>query len=233
VGAGEMGEAAVRHLAANGANLIRVTNRSPEAAQKLSERFQGEAVPFENLARWVAQSDIVITSTGSQEILISHTMAHAAHAERGHEPMVFIDISVPRNVDPAVASIDNISCYDVDDLGAVVEANFTERRLAAARAEKIVEEEAEAFCARVKSHELGPVVSQLQDRIADICKTELRRFVNRNGPRDEHEIQELEWMVTRIANKIVHPMVMQLRSSHHNPKHREVYLDTIRRFFGL
>lgn len=233
VGAGEMGETAVRHLAANGANMIRVTNRSPEAAQKLAERFVGEAVPFEDLTRWVAKSDIVITSTASQNILIGYPMAHAASVERRRQPLVFIDIAVPRNVDPAVASIDNVFCYDVDDLGAVVEANITERRAAAARAEKIVEEEVESFCSRIKSRELGPVVSQLQDRIADICKSELRRYVNRNGPRNEHEIEELEWMVSRIAHKIAHPMVMQLRGTHHSPTHREVYLDTIKRIFGL
>jgi glutamyl-tRNA reductase len=233
VGSGEMGENAVRHLAAGGANRIRVTNRSPEAARSLAERFNGEAVPFEALGRWVTKSDIVITSTGSQEILIDYKMAHAACSERRHEPLVFIDISVPRNVDPSVGAISNVFCYDVDDLGSVVEANISERRLAAERAEKIVEEEVEAFCARIRARDVGPVVAQLQDKISDICKSELHRYINRNGPRDDRETQELEWMVTRIANKIAHPMVVQLRNTHHNPTHREIYVDAIKRIFGL
>ncbi len=233
VGSGEMGEAAVRHMTASGATQIRVANRSPEAAQRLAERFQGEAVPFENLVQWLAKSDIVITSTASQQVLIDRAMAQTAHAQRRQQPMVFIDISVPRNVDPAVSSIDNVFCYDVDDLGAVVEANIAERRGAATRAEEIVEEEVEAFCARIKTRDFGPVVAQLQDRISEICRSELQRYMRRTGLRNERETQELEWMVARIANKIAHPLVIQMRNSHHNPTHREIYLDTIRRIFGI
>ena len=233
VGSGEMGEAAARHLASNGASRIRVANRNPESAQKLAAEFQGEAVPFENLGKWIARSDIVITSTGSQEILIDRSMAQAAARERKNTPIVFIDISVPRNVDPSVNTIDNVFCYDVDDLGAVVEANFEERRKAATQAEKIVEEEVELYCARFKSRDVGPVVVQLQERIENICKSELQRFMKRAGPRDERETQELEWMVSRIASKIAHPLVVQLRGMNHNPTNREVYLETIKRIFKL
>jgi glutamyl-tRNA reductase len=233
VGSGKMGEVAAQHMTASGAERIRVTNRNPDAAQRLAARFQGEAVPFDSLARWIAQSDIVITSTGSPDILIDRPMAHAAAAERRHEPIVFIDISVPRNVDPAVGTLDNVFCYDVDDLGAVVEANIAERRAAAAQAENIVDEEVEAFCARIKSRDVGPLIVQLQDRIENICKSELQRFMRRVGPHDGRETKELEWMVSRIANKIAHPLVMQLRGTHHNPTHREVYLDTLKHIFKL
>ncbi len=233
VGSGEMGEAAVRHLTASGATQIRVANRSPEAAQRLAERFDGEAVPLEQLVQWLARSDIVITSTASQDILISRAMAQAAHAQRRHHPLVFIDISVPRNVDPAVGSIDNVFCYDVDDLASVVEANIAERRTAATSAEQIVEEEVEAFCTRIKSRDFGHIVSQLQERISTICRAELQRYLRRNGKRDERETQELEWMLTRIANKIAHPLVVQMRDSHPNPTHREIYLETIKRIFGI
>jgi glutamyl-tRNA reductase len=233
VGSGEMGEAAVRHLTANGATQIRVANRSAEAAQRLAERFQGEAVPLDELIQWIARSDIVITSTASQDILVGRAMAQAAHAQRRHHPLVFIDISVPRNVDPAVGSIDNVFCYDVDDLAAVVEASISERHTAASTAEQIVEEEVEAFCARIKSRDFGHAVSQLQDRIAAICRTELQRYLRRNGQRDEREARELEWMVARIANKIAHPLVVQMRNSHPNPTHHEFYLETIKRIFGI
>lgn len=232
IGSGKMGEVAVRHMAAAGANLIRVTNRNPETAQKLALRFRGEAVAFESLAHWVAHADIVIASTGSRDILIDRALAQKAAAERRHAPLVFIDISVPRNVDPAVGTIDNVFCYDIDDLGAVVEASIAERRAAAAHAEKIVEEEVDAFCARLRTRDVGPVVVKLQDRIEEICSTELQRFIKRTGMRDEHEVQELEWMVSRIAGKIAHPLITQLRSNH-GANHREVYLDTIRRIFKL
>ena len=150
VGSGEMGEIAARHLVSSGASLIRVANRSPEKAQMLASQFHGEAVPFGELGRWIAKSDIVITSTGSPDIIIDRAMAQSAVWQRRNEPMVFIDISVPRNVDPAVGTLDNAFCYDIDDLGAVVEASVGERREAAASAEKIIEEEVEAFCTRPK-----------------------------------------------------------------------------------
>ncbi len=233
VGSGKMGEVAVRHMASSGASLIRVTNRSPETARKLAAEFSGEAVPFEELAHWVARSDIVITSTGSKDILIDRALAQAAVRGRKSAPIVFVDISVPRNVDPSVGTIDNVFCYDIDDLGAVVEANLDERRRAAGLAEKIIDEEVDAFCARIKSHDVGPVVAQLRDRIEEICRSELDRYMKRAGPHDERETQELEWMVSRIAGKIAHPLVMQLRNSHHSPTHREAYLETIKRIFKL
>jgi glutamyl-tRNA reductase len=185
------------------------------------------------LGRWISESDIVITCTGSPDIIIDRAMAQAAVGQRRNEPIVFIDISVPRNVDPAVGTIDNAFCYDIDDLGAVVEASVGERRKAAALAEKIVGEEVEAFCARLKSRDVGPMVARLQDKIEEICQAELHRFMKRAGPRDEREIQELEWMVSRIAGKIAHPLVMQLRDADHNPVHREAYVAMIKRIFKV
>jgi glutamyl-tRNA reductase len=233
VGSGKMGEVTARHMASCGAKTIRVTNRSHEKAKVLAQRFGADAVSFERLSHWVSQSDIILVSTGSPDILIDRATAQNAAKERRNAPIVFIDISVPRNVDPAVAGINNVFCYDVDDLGAVVEANLEERRRAAGFAEKIVDEEVEKYCARIRTRDVVPMVVQVQDKIEEICQTELRRFMNRAGPRTERETQELEWMVSRIASKIAHPLVVQLRGAHHNPSHREAYLDTIKRIFKL
>jgi len=233
VGAGKMGEVAVRHLAASGASTIRVTNRSPEAAQELAARFRGTAVPFGELQQAVAHSDIVITSTGSKDVLIERAMAQSVMVERKNAPIVFVDISVPRNVDPGVADIDNVFCYDIDDLGAVVEANMQERRREASLAEKIVDQEADSFCAKLKSLDMGPVVAQLQGRIEEICRLELDRYMKRVGTQDTRETQELEAMVSRIAGKIAHPLVTQLKSTHQDPLHQEAYLNMIKRIFKL
>ncbi|HYK87137.1 MAG TPA: glutamyl-tRNA reductase [Acidobacteriota bacterium] len=233
VGAGKMGEVAVRHLSASGATTIRVTNRSFEAAQELASKFRGTAVPFEELTQAIMRSDIVITSTGSKEVLVNRAMAHSIMSGRKNAPIIFIDISVPRNVDPGVAGIDNVFCYDIDDLGAVVEANLQERHREAALAEKIVEQEVDSFCARVKSLDIGPVISQLQGRIEEICRLELDRYVRRVGPLDPRGARELESMVSRIAGKIAHPLVTQLRSVNQDPVHHEAYLSVIKRIFKL
>ena len=233
VGAGKMGELAVRHLAGAGAKLIRVVNRSSEAARDLAQQFNGEAVPFEHLLRWISLSDVVLTSTGSPEVLISPPMAAEIMAQRKNAPIVFIDISVPRNVDPRVGTIDNVFYYDVDDLGSVVDANLQERRREAVLAEKIVEQEVESFCARLRSLDRSPVVAQLQRRIEEICQAELERYLKRSSPRTEKERQELEWMVSRIAGKIAHPLITQVKSGSRDSLQEEAYLDTIKRVFKL
>ena len=232
VGAGKMGEVAVRHLASSGAKTIHVTNRSPEAARELAGRFNGVAVPFEELRQCISRADIVITSTGAPDTFIDYAMVHSVMHERKNAPMVLIDISVPRNVDPGVANIDNVFCYDIDDLGAVVEANLQERHREAAVAEKIVDQEVKSFCAKLKSFDITPVVIQLQGRIEEICRMELQRYLKKVGPQGPKESQELESMVSRIAGKISHPLVTQLRS-HHDPLHQTAYLDMIKRVFKL
>jgi glutamyl-tRNA reductase len=217
VGAGEMGEAAIRHLAESETQAVYVANRSPEAAQALAAEFHGTAVPFNELQHWISCADIVITSTGASEVLIDRSMVQHIMNGRKNSPIVFIDISVPRNVDPGVAGIDNVFCYDIDDLGAVVDASLSERVKAAAAAEKIVDQEVRAFFAKLKSLDVGPVVAQVQNRIDEICKTELQRYVKKTGLQEVKTVQELEQMVSRIAAKIAHPLVVQLRHGQDSP----------------
>jgi glutamyl-tRNA reductase len=232
VGAGEMGEAAIRYLADTGAHNLYLTNRSPQAAQDLARRFNGIAVPFTELRQWIAHSDIVFTSTGASEILIDQSMVQHIMHERKNEPIAFIDISVPRNVDPEVGNIDNVFCYDVDDLQAVVEANLHERLKDAATAEKIIDQEVESFCAKIKSLEIAPVVSQVQGKIEEICKSELERYFRKTGPQESKQIQELESMVSRIAGKIAHPLVMQLRNGQ-DSLHGAATMELIKKIFKL
>jgi glutamyl-tRNA reductase len=230
VGAGEMGEAAVRHLASDGIKAIYVANRSLDASKELAARFHGAAVPFSELPEWIARIDIIITSTGASEILIDRSMVQKIMHGRKNVPLVFIDISVPRNVDPGVGAIDNVFCYDIDDLGTVVEANQHERIKAADAAEKIVEQEVREFYAKLKSLKVAPVVVQIQSRIEEICQAELQRCLNKIGPQESPKVQELELMISRIAAKIAHPLVMQLRKDQ-DSEHHSVYVDFIRRIF--
>ena len=231
VGAGKMGEGTVRHLADGGAGSIFVTNRSAEAAGELAERFHGTAVPFDQLRYWLAHSDIIIVSTAAPNVIIDRGMVASAMHIRRNRPIVFIDMSVPRNVDPAVSDIDNAFCYDIDDLGSVVEANLEERRGAAAVAEKLVHQETEAFWARMKSMDVAPMVVEVRRRIEEVCHSELERYLKKNGPRDPKEIKELEIMVSRIAGKMSHPLVTQIKSAHEDPTHERALLTVVSRLF--
>jgi glutamyl-tRNA reductase len=233
VGVGKMGEMAVRHLVSSGAGTIRVTNRSAETAAALAELFHGTAVPFGELPHWIARSDIVIVSTGAPTAIITRAMAESFMRERRRAPIVLVDLSVPRNIEPAVGQLDNVFCYDIDDLGAVVDASLQQRRKAAQLAEKIVDQEVETVCFRLKSLDVAPVVVQLQNRIEEICRNELTRYLRKSGPRDVKEVEELESMVARIAGKIAHPLITHLRSDLQDPAHREAYVSAIRRIFGI
>ena len=230
VGAGQMAEDALRHLSDSGARTIFVANRSPEAAKNLAAQFNGAAIAFEDLPNSLLHADIVIASTGAFGTIINGAMVHHAMRSRRNAPIVFIDISVPRNVAPEVAEIDNVFCYDVDDLGAVVEANLHEREKAAALAEKIVDEEIKTYFAKLKSLHIGPMVVQVQGQIEEICKGELARYMKKLGPQESKQVEELEHMISRIAAKIAHPLVMQLRNSHDEPN-ASAYADLIRRLF--
>ncbi len=228
VGAGKMAEEALRHIESEAIEAVYVANRSLEAARKLASQCNGTAVPLTELQQWIGRADIVLTSTGASEIIINRDMVHRAMRDRKNAPIVFIDISVPRNVDPEVGAIDNVFCYDIDDLGAVVEANRQEREKAAASAEKIVEEEIRFFYSKLKSLDVGPVVMQLQGQIEEICKTELQRYMKKLRPQEARQVQELEHMISRIAAKIAHPLVMQLRNSPEGPN-ASAYADLIRK----
>ncbi len=217
VGAGKMGEAAVRYLIDIGAKNIYLTNRSPQTAQDLAARLNGLAVPFADLEEWASRADVVFTSTGASETLIDYPLAQRIMRRRKNIPIVFIDVSVPRNVDSKVGTIDNVFRYDIDDLQAAVEANFGERIKAAAAAEKIVDQEVRAFCTKLTSFEAAPAVMQVQRRIDEICKAELQRTLRKIGPQESRQRQELESMISRIAGKIAHPLIMQLKGGQHPP----------------
>ena len=231
VGAGEMGEAAIRHLTESGAQSVYVTNRSPQKAEELAAEFKGTAVPYPELFYWISCTDIVITSTGASEALIDRSMVQRIMHKRKNAPIVFIDFSVPRNIDPGVATIENVFCYDIDDLGAVVDANLHERVKAAAAAEKIVDQEVQSFLSKLHSLHVGPAVVQVQGRIEEICKMELQRYVKKTGVQEAKQLQELEHMISRISAKIAHPLVMQLRSGQPGSPDAAAYADLIKQVF--
>jgi len=230
VGAGEMGEATIRHLAKAGAKAIYLVNRNRKAAEELANRSQGVVVPFSELEQWMTRVDVVVTCTGASQSLIDCSMVQQIMQKRKSATMVFIDISVPRNVDPEVRTIDGVFCYDIDDLGTVVEASLHERERAAEKAEKIVDQEVQMFCTKLKSLEVAPMVMQVQGSIEEICQTEFQRFLNKMGPQDPRQVQEMEVMLSRIAGKIAHPLMMQLRNGK-DSLHQSSAMDLLKRIF--
>jgi len=127
LGAGKMGEACVKHLAKRGAKTVLVANRSVERAEKLAAEFGGRAVRLENSAAAMIEADILVSSTGSPDIVLKHADVAKILPARGNRPLVLVDIAVPRDIDPAVAELPNVFLYDIDDLEAVVRENTKNR----------------------------------------------------------------------------------------------------------
>jgi glutamyl-tRNA reductase len=232
VGAGEMGELAARHFQDQGMLPLFVANRTAGRAQALARDLAGTAVPFEELASVMGQVDIVITSTAAREIIVTAAEVARVLPGRRGRPLFFIDISVPRNVDPAVNDLENVFVYDVDDLRSVVEANLRERKRQAQQAESLVEREVTKFADRLRSLEVVPTIVSLREKLEEIRRAELGRTLARLPGADEVTRQALEALSQGIVNKILHAPTVKLRDSS-KAGHGHRWIEVISELFGL
>jgi glutamyl-tRNA reductase len=231
VGAGEMAELAAQHLAGAGASRMLVVNRTYETARRLALDFGGEALEFSALEAALGQADVVICSTGAPDFLITPEMAERARSARRNRPAFYIDISVPRNVDPAVAKLANLFVFDVDDLEAVVASNLREREREAERAELIVEAEVTQFQQALRDLDIGPTVGALREKLRRIAREEFERQRGRLGPLTPEQEQAIEAMLMSAVNKISHPVIHRMRLSYDAGEENEV--KAWRDIFGL
>jgi glutamyl-tRNA reductase len=231
IGAGEMAELAAQHLASAGAARILVTNRTTETAEQLAQKIKATALDFSSLPAHLAEADIIICSTAASEYVVTEEMAREALATRRQRPAFFIDISVPRNVDPAVGKLNNLFVFDVDDLEAVVASNIREREREAERAELIVESEVMQFQQALRSLDLGPTVAALKEKLEEIARTEFARQRSRLGELTPEQERAVEALLMSTVNKISHPIINRLRRSHDTGE--EENLKAWRNTFGL
>ncbi len=213
IGAGEMAELAAQHLASAGASRILVTNRTVETAEQLAQKIKGTALDFSTLPAHLAEADIVICSTAADEYVVTQEMAREALAARRQRPAFFIDISVPRNVDPAVGELDNLFVFDVDDLEAVVASNIREREREAERAELIVESEVMQFQQALRNLDIGPTLGALRERLQAIADAEFERQRGRLGTLTPEQEQAIRALIQSTVNKISHPLIRHMRHS--------------------
>ncbi len=232
VGSGEMAEASARHLAGRGVRRIRIMGRNQERAGELAREFEGQSVAFDRLDQELIDSDIVIASTSAAHHLITkEQMRQIIHA-RKNRPIFLIDLSVPRNVDPAVNVIDNVYLYNIDDLSQVVESNMQQRQQEAARAERIVEEEIQTITQWLKSLDVVPTIVAIRNQAEDIRRLETQRALNRMGDVPEEVRQNLEGLTQSIVNKLLHAPLMVLKREA-NASDGILYVEAIRRLFNL
>jgi glutamyl-tRNA reductase len=231
LGAGEMAEHSARHLVKSGASKVLVANRTIETGQALAARFGGRALELNDLTKALSEADIVICSTSSDEFVVTPQMAQQALELRRNRPSFYIDISVPRNIDPAVGKISNLIVFDVDDLEAVIASNIREREKEAERAEVIVDSEVMRFQQALRSLEMGPTLGALKRRLQEIAQNELVRQRPRLGDLNPEQQQAVEALLMSTVNKIAHPLIGRLRRSYDTGDEQNV--QAWREIFGL
>ncbi len=230
LGAGEMAELAVKHLINNGVKNVVVANRTYERAVELAREFSGRAVPFDTFKEEMKHTDIVICSTGAPTYILNKKEMQQIMKSRKHKPVFIIDISVPRNIDPAINDLDNVYLYDVDDLQTVVDANILERRKEAARAEEIVLEEVEKFKKWLNSLDVVPTIVALRNRAEEIKRAELNRLLNRLQGVNDHQKQLIEYAMTALVNKLLHPPTVVLKEDRED---RDILIAAIKTLYNL
>ncbi len=230
IGAGKMTELAARHLRRSGASSIFVANRTYARAEELATELDGEAIRFDELLDHIVKADIVISSTGSPVHIIKKEHGKKFLQARRNRPMFFIDIAVPRDIDPELNKLDNLFVYDIDDLQQVVEANKKQREHEAVAAERLVEFEVDRLLARLQQLEIGPTLAALQQRMHRLREEELAQ-AKLKGLNAE-QLAAVEEMSRRLVNKILHGPLVELKRVPEQPNGLQL-VDFVRRMFQL
>jgi len=211
IGAGEMAELSAKHLVSAGASRVLIANRTEAAARQLANQIgTANTVPFDQIGEVLHEADLVICSTGAPDYVVTEAQVRMA-IRRRRQPTCLIDISVPRNIDPAAARVPNVFLFDVDDLEQVISSNIREREREAERAELIVQSEVMQFQQSLRLMDVGPSIGALREKFQDIARTELARQRKRLGPLTKEQEDAVESLLMSTVNKLSHPLLNQMR----------------------
>ena len=232
IGAGEMAELAAKHLLNHGVSTIAVANRTLERAMQVSETIGGKPVSFEEIESQLLEVDIVISSTASPEFVIQYDQVKGCLKKRRNRPLFFIDIAVPRDVEPRVNTLGNIYLYDIDDLKGIVQINKSQREQEAVKAERIVHEETIKLERWLKTLEVVPTIISLKEKAESIRLSEMEKSLSNLGNLSPSQVEMIETLTLSIAKKILNDPILLLKSKA-DRQTRDTYLDMVRRLFNL
>jgi len=232
IGAGEMCELAAKHFLNSGVRGLMVTNRTFERAEKLAEEFDGKAVRFDDLFDQLHKADIVLSSTGAPHTIIGAGDLDGVMRRRRQKPMFFIDIAIPRDIDPAVNDVENVYLFTVDDLQEVVASNLQQRKEEANKAEDIVSEEIGQFFKWLSSLEVTPTIVALRNKFDEIRRAELEKTLAgwKDIPPDGQK--RLEALTNAMMNKLLHPPTTLIKQAGQGGR-TDLYVDAVRALYGL
>lgn len=230
VGAGETGTLTLKSLVKKGCCDITVTNRTLGKAVKLANKFEVNCLPIDSLQPQLSYSDIIIISTGSQKALITYEMAKLANNERKSKKQLYIDLSVPRNVDSNIANIENVIVHDVDHLQEVVIANQEKRKQVIKKAEGIVNEYINEFDTWMSTRNLSPIISAIKENFNSVNFCELEGFKKVN--KTNGSTQLVEHYGTHITEKYTRLLIKNLKEVTDNGRKTE-YIKVLNELFDI
>jgi len=231
IGAGEMAELAVEHLIRHQAGQILVANRTFERAVELAGQFNGSAIKFEELIPSLEDVDIIISSTGSPDFILKRQQLKGMMRKRRNRPLFFIDIAVPRDIDPEINRLTNTYVYDIDNLKGIIEDNIEDRQREAVKGERIVDEAVLKFRHWFESLDIVPTIKALRSKMESIAASELKKTLQSRtfSVKDSEAVQN---MTRALVNKILHDPTDVLKRNGCQSG-RSAYLDIARKLFKL
>ena len=232
IGAGEMAELAVEHLIRNKTGDIYVANRTFDRALKLASNFNGKAIRFEEIDDTIEHSDIIISSTGAPGFVIFQDQVKRLLRKRKNKPLFFIDIAVPRDIDPGINRLNNAYVYDIDDLKGVIEENIEDRKREAVKAERIIDEAVIKFKQWHKNLDIVPTIVDLRKKMENIAQNETKKTFKSLQHLSDTDYQAINRMTNAIINKVLHDPTMFLKQNgYHGPNSASI--DFTRKLFKL
>jgi glutamyl-tRNA reductase len=232
IGAGEMAELAARHLLSNGATSMIVANRTFERAVQVAGQFDASPVSFEEIGSQLEDVDIVVTSTASQEFVVNYDQVKGCLRKRRNRPLFFIDIAVPRDIDPNINDLDNVYVYDIDDLKGIIQINMAQRQQEAVKAERIVREEVVKFEKWLKTLAVVPTIVSMREKVESIVQAELKKSSSILGELTPDQKERIEILARSVAEKVLSDPISFLKRKADRPTLNN-YLDVTKKLFGL
>jgi glutamyl-tRNA reductase len=232
VGAGEMSDGMSVALSASGVGEIAFTNRTASRAAALAERVGGRVAPFADLGGAIAESDLVLTSTGAERPVIDYDTVAAAMSARPDRPLLIVDIAVPRDVDPAVSTLPNVTRLDLDDLRRWAERGREQRAGEAAKVRVIVADEVERYLVESTARQAAPLVAQMRERVEQVRAAELERHARKLGELSAAQRDAVDALTRSLVNKLLHEPSVRLKEDAGTPR-GERNAAAVRDLFGL
>lgn len=213
IGAGEMCEVALRYFKKEGLSEILIANRTFQNAQKLAEDIIGTPYPFQDIPELLTKVDMVLSSTGAERPIIDRALVSSVMKKRKSRSLFFIDIAVPRDVDPEVNKIENVYLYDIDDLKDLSQKHLSNRLKESEKAQAIIEEEVSKFTDSLKRLDMNPIITHIIEIVEETREKELKKIVQKLKNPDADTLKLIDMLTKNIVNKLIHPHISIIKQN--------------------